>query len=48
MDADASLDPADLALLLRRRSEGAHLLLGRRVAVGQGRGRGTSGWPTVL
>ena len=42
MDADASLDPADLALLLRRRSEGPHLLLGRRVAVGQG------AWPWHL
>jgi glycosyltransferase involved in cell wall biosynthesis len=42
MDADASLDPADLALLLRRRNDGPHLLLGRRVAVGRG------AWPWHL
>ena len=42
MDADASLDPADLALLLRRRARALDLLLGRRVAVGRG------AWPWHL
>lgn len=42
MDADASLDPADLVLLLAAHQGGADLAVGRRVPVGRG------AWPWHL
>ncbi len=42
MDADASLDPADLVLLLASHQGGADLAVGRRVPVGRG------AWPWHL
>ena len=42
MDADASLDPADLAVLLEAHESGGDLVVGRRVPVGRG------AWPWHL